>query len=217
MREEHPPGNASVPEAPLEEDAIHFGPRGDVTLRATLIGLGMTLFAFWTFLSDWARGPLDEVFSLFALAFFGGITVLHSVNLIRGRRFGGLLVDGDGFVLQPPTSRAGRIHWHQVKAIYPIERSFPWGLRKDRFNIGIDLTDSFARRNPARMRLGFWLSRRLSLGPDMLISSVNLDGSRDEILTALQDRFREFELHAVMEGKQLGGRTEEPGMSSPPG
>ena len=193
-----------LPEGPLEDDSVQFQPSGNTKRRAVALSLAMTLASLWLFLADLPSGSFHKVFSFLAFVFFGSLTVIHLFNLVKGKELGGLLVDGDGIVARNSYSPIGRIYWHEIKAVYPVDKASLPGLPKENLGIGLDVTDSYLQRRSAGMRRNVWMSRHVFRWmPDILISSITLKGSRGEILKVLQNGLRRHELRSISEAKEL--------------
>ena len=189
-----------LPEGPLEEGSVHFQSAGNTTLRAVAICLVLVMASLWLLLSD---GPLGEkAFGVLGSVFFGSVTVIHLFNLARGKKLGGLWVDGDGIVDRTSYSPMGRVYWHEIKAIYPINPSF-FGIPLPRQGIGLDVRDSYILRRSARIRFKVWLNKKVFRAPDIQLSSGKLRNSRTQVLFVLQRGLRQYELRSISEGKEL--------------
>ena len=192
-----------LPEGPLEEDAVHFQSERRTPLRAVAIGSVFVLVSLWLLLSDGLFGLFQQTVIVLALVFFGFVTVTHLSHLGKGKALGGLLVDGDGIVDRTTYSPIGRVYWHEIKAIYPVEKTFFPGFSTDLPVIGLDVTDSFLQRKPAKIRRNVWWTRHVFRAPDIQIPSKTLTASREEILRALEGGLRQYELRSIWEAKQL--------------
>ncbi len=193
----------ALPEGPPGKDPVHIKPEENVTLRALAVCLAFVLASLWLLLSVGPSGLLQQILGILALAFFGFLTVVHLFNLAKGKRLGGLFVNGNGIDVQTSYSPIGRVFWHEIKAVYPVRRSFFPGFSKDLPLIGLDVTDSYVRKQSAGKRFNFWLSRHLFRAPDIQIPSKNLIATQERILRVLQDGLRHHELRSISEAKEL--------------
>jgi len=193
-----------LPESPLREDSVHFQSAKSTPQGAVAIGLVFVFGSACLLLLDGPFGLIQKALSTLALVFLGSLTVIHLYNLAKGKELGGLLVDGDGIVDRTSYSPIGRIYWHEIKTVYPVAKSYLPGLPKERLGIGLDVTDSYLQRKTVGIRRNVWMARHVFRWmPDILISSITLRGSREEVLQVLQGGLMKHQLHSISRAKEL--------------
>jgi hypothetical protein len=192
-----------LPDSPRGEESVHFQSVENLTFKAVAICLAFILVSLWLLLSGWGNGLFEVSLGILGLAFFGSVTILHLINLAKGQRLGGLLVNGDGIVDRTSYSPVGRVFWSEIKAIYPVRKSFFPGFAKDLPVIGLDVTDSYLQRTSAKVRRSIWWTRHIFRAPDIQISAKTLNASRETILRVLEDGLRQYELRSISEAKEL--------------
>jgi len=198
--------NQVQPEGPAREDSAHFrseDPSGSDAFILTLL-LALAAFSLSYILSGRTDGFLELGVWVFSLVFCSYLIAdsIYGIVKRKGEWLGGLLVDGDGIVDRSSWVSVGRVYWHEIKAIYPINPSY-FGLPMPRHVIGLDVKDSYIRRRSARIRFKVWLNRHFFRAPDIQLSCKCLKGSWGRILSVLQDRLWKHELRSISEAKQL--------------
>jgi hypothetical protein len=183
------------PESPLREGHVQFQPRRGITLRTVGVGLAVAGCSLGLLLSGIADRFNASWGVIFVLVVFVPLMLFHLSRQLSGDGLGGLLVDDEGIVDQQ--GFLGRVPWEEIRGIRPVDQSF-FGIPIDRQGIGLEVTQELRQRKPA------WKVPRFRgrSGP-LLLPTNNLEGSRDEILRVLQDRFEQYELRSIAEGKEL--------------
>ncbi len=202
--------NGIQPKHPSTEDSVHFRSEdssGSDAFRMNLL-LALAVFSLAYILS----GRIDGLFELgvwvFCLVFCTYLIAdrIYGIVKAKGKGLRGVLVDGDGILDRSSWVSVGRVYWHEIKAIYPINPSF-FGIPLPRQGIGLDVRDSFILRRSARIRLKVWLNRKVFRAPDIQLSSGKLRTRREQILLVLQDALRRYELRSISEAKNLDYRS----------
>jgi hypothetical protein len=143
---------------------------------------------------------------VFILVFFSYPIASGTYNAIqvKGTDLGGLWVKSDGIVDRSSWGRFCRVHWPEIKVIYPANKTF-FGVPMGRQFIGLEVTDSYLQRKPTWIRFRIWMNRKVFKAPDLRFSTRRLRDSRERILLALQDGLRQYELRSISEAKELEG------------
>lgn len=201
-----PMENGIQPKQHSGEDSVHFRSEdssGSDAFRLNLL-LVLAVFSLAYILSGRIDGLLELGVWVFCLVFCTYLIAdsIYGIVKAKGKGLRGVLVDGDGILDRSSWVSVGRVYWHEIKTIYPINPSF-FGIPLPRQVIGLDVRDGFLLRRSARIRFKVWLNRKVFRTPDIQLSSGKLRKSRTQVLFVLQEGLRQYELRSISEAKEL--------------